>query len=364
MKNNIKDLNTIYAYTDENLMKKNNIKILINSLDNIINVNLSSSQMKLFRRYGINKINNNNKNINITDRDIILNDIENFRKYYNHFSFSLDLDTIKSIFKNNNISLDLLIRFVDSSDYLWLRALDQNMLQDGITSKTSMYNNILIDLKTKSIPKEIIYDYPISLLFKFLKVINKNNEYVSELDEVGSLDIFSNKLIELESKNYITREYYDIDEILNVDNFEDYYTYNGYCGNYLTYIAFKELLKFYLDGITIYKYQGKYYTYDQLQKVYNINSIEHSKFINDNLLEYTDNIDDAFGDIIKYHPEVIKLSCKCIEIQDPEGMTLSNYSDPLSKLKLIFKVKSIYGYNKIKLIKPIKPITMYLSDFL
>lgn len=118
MKNNIKDLNTIYAYTDENLMKKNNIKILINSLDNIINVNLSSSQMKLFRRYGINKINNNNKNINITDRDIILNDIENFRKYYNHFSFSLDLDTIKSIFKNNNISLDLLIRFVDSSDYL------------------------------------------------------------------------------------------------------------------------------------------------------------------------------------------------------------------------------------------------------
>lgn len=217
MKNNIKDLNTIYAYTDENLIKKNNIKVFINSLDNIIDVNLSSSKMRLFRRYGLNKI--NNENINITDRDIILNDIENFRKYYNHFSFSLDLETIKSIFINNNISLELLIRFVDSSDYLWLRDLPEYLLQEGIISKKNRYNNILIDLKTKNIPKEIIYDYPISLLFKFLKVNHLNKEYFIELNEVGSLDKFSNKLIELEKKDYITREYYNIDEILDVDSF-------------------------------------------------------------------------------------------------------------------------------------------------
>ena len=164
MKNNIRDLNTIYAYTDINLITKNIVKVLIFNLEYVINVKLTSSKMKLFKRYGLNKM-MNNKN-EILDRSLILSDIKNFRKNYNHYSFSKDLDQIKRIFTKYDISLELLYRYVDSSDYLWLRDLNENVLQSGILVDKNKYNNILIDLKTGSIPKEILYDYPISLLFK------------------------------------------------------------------------------------------------------------------------------------------------------------------------------------------------------
>jgi hypothetical protein len=54
MKNTIRDLNTIYAFINENLYKKNNITIKLINKDKKLNLNLSSSKMKLFRRYGIN----------------------------------------------------------------------------------------------------------------------------------------------------------------------------------------------------------------------------------------------------------------------------------------------------------------------
>jgi hypothetical protein len=118
MKNNIKDLTTIYAYTDINLIKLNTVKVLINNLDNIIDIHLTSSKMKLFKKYGLNKMMNRYEDIPLSDRNLILDDIENFRSHYDHFSFSKDLDQIKNIYKYNDISLELLYRYVDSSDYL------------------------------------------------------------------------------------------------------------------------------------------------------------------------------------------------------------------------------------------------------
>jgi uncharacterized protein (DUF4213/DUF364 family) len=103
MKNNIRDLTTMHAYTDINLMKKNIVKIFIYNLEKVIDVQLTSSKMKLFKRYGLNKMFNTNDSNDVLDRKLILNDINNFRKYYNHFSFSKDLDLIKRIYIHNNI---------------------------------------------------------------------------------------------------------------------------------------------------------------------------------------------------------------------------------------------------------------------
>lgn len=373
MKNNILNLNTVIAYTDIKLIKQNIVCVKITNVDGIITVKLNSSQLKLFKRYwwnnstlNINNHNNNPKYSKFVDRNLVLDDIKNFRKYFNEFSFAHDLDQLKRIFiNNNNLSIELLYRYVDASDYLWLKDLDESILHNGILINKNRYYNILIDLKTESIPKELIYDYPISLLFKFL--ITKSG-YLIELTEPGSLDKFFPMLLKLEEQGYISREYYDVDEILDLNGLftgEDYYEYNGYCGNYETYFAFKELLKVYLKGINIYSYNGKYYSYDQLKSNYDIYSFDHSKFVNDNLLEYTNDIDDALIDVIKYHPDVNTFTCQCIEVQDPVSEDPENFlMEPLAKLKLIFKVKSIEGKNKVINIKPLDTITMYLSDFL
>lgn len=152
----------------------------------------------------------------------------------------------------------------------------------------------------------------------------------------------------------------------NMEDCDDYYEYNGYCGNYETYFTFKHLLKLYLDGITIYNYKGKYYTYNQLKNVYDVKSLEHSKFINDNLLDYHKNIDDAYEDLINYHPEVVKVTCSCINVQNPEyteQKELNYIMEPLAKLKLIFIAKHIVTRNTKSVLNPFN-ITMQLSDFL
>lgn len=102
MKNNLRDLNTIYSYTDIHLIKNNIVKVFIQSLGKFIDVRLSSSKMKLLKRYGLYNMFNQNDH-NVLDRNLILEDINNFRKYYKGYSFSKDLDLIKRIFINNNI---------------------------------------------------------------------------------------------------------------------------------------------------------------------------------------------------------------------------------------------------------------------
>jgi hypothetical protein len=84
------------------------------------------------------------------------------------------------------------------------------------------------------------------------------------------------------------------------------------------------------------------------------------------MLEYHKDIDDAFEDVIKYHPEVVKVTCSCTNVQNPEFVErkeLSYIMEPLAKLKLIFVAKNIETENKKSIINPFD-ITMYLSDFL
>jgi|SRR5882757_6943407 len=120
MKNTIKNLNTIYAYTDEALSKKNIVLTLILNYG-YREVILTSSGIKMYKKSRNNQLNNylfNKEPSKTLNREVILKDIKNFRKYFNEFSFSHDLKDIKDIFINNNISMDNLISYIDSCDYL------------------------------------------------------------------------------------------------------------------------------------------------------------------------------------------------------------------------------------------------------
>lgn len=167
---------------------------------------------------------------------------------------------------------------------------------------------------------------------------------------------YSSQVDELINKDFISK-YNDIcegDPFLY--NYSDYTVYNGYCGNYETFFTFKELLAIYLYGINIFKYKGKYYSYKQFKNIYNIKSIEHSRFINDNMLEYHTNIDKAYEDLFKHSKEITILTCKCVDVSQ-EVDSNNVISDPLAKLTLTFKPIN----KEIKLSKEIK---LYLSDFL
>ena len=354
MKNTILNLNNYHIITSNDLLKQNKIIIKLNNSDELILINLSSSRLKLFLKYYKSSTYNKDINIEMLKRNIILEDIKNFRKYFNNYSLSYDLDKIKKIFIHNNISLETLNKYIDSVDYLWIKDLDENNLSNGVYTKRNKYNNILIDLKLESIPKEIIYNYPISLLFKFK--LDKKGKYtnIQDISDKAKLEkVYSSKVTELEDKDYISLYYeiYEDDPMLNayLDNYTEYSVYNGYCGNYETYYTFKELLKIYLEGINIYKYKDNYYSYNGIKNIYDIKSIEHSRFINDNMLEYHSNVDKAYEDLFKYNKEITTFTCNCINISenlDKEGYVI----DTLSNLKLTFNIKnSNIDNNKIEL---------------
>jgi hypothetical protein len=134
-----------------------------------------------------------------------LGDINNFIKYFNNYSFSLGLDQIKSIFIFNNLSLEELNRFIDTVDYFLITGLNESVLTNGIYTKRNKYNYILIDLKPESIPQELIFYYPISLLFKF-KLDRKGN--IHDLSEKNCLERkYAPKINELMDRNHMSLYY-------------------------------------------------------------------------------------------------------------------------------------------------------------
>src|SRR5258708_5098477 len=368
MKNtNIKNINNIIAYTNNILRQNKEVNIIINDLAQPITLKLLSSEFKLFLRYRFSKLTINetyNKLFSLSEallhfdsheyfqsldkkinRDTILNDINNFRKYYDYYSFSHKLEDIKTIYKNNDLSLELLNRYLDSSDYLFLKGLDLNKLNSSITTENNKYHNILIDLKTESIPKEFIYEFPISVLFKF--------DYLNSTGDIKNLD---KKYYIDEFISHVIREDSDI-----YDNFKLYYFNIDYLGNYETYKAFKDLLKLYLDGINIYYYKGKHYILEQLTNIYKFSLKKHKDFLLKHSLEFKTNKDLAILDVIKYHPEVVEITYKCKNILDPEDILL----DPLADLRLELVEKNSNHLNKkvYKITMPSDTITMKLSDF-
>jgi hypothetical protein len=96
--------------------------------------------------------------------------------------------------------------YIKTLEYLRLNNYHYINLSSGLTEDSNKYRNILVDLYYQNISNEFIFNIPISNLFGF---------------------------------NYIDDKPYNL--------------YKSYTGNYDTYVTLKELLKFYLDNITLYK---------------------------------------------------------------------------------------------------------------
>jgi len=290
------------------------ISIYASNFDKPKQIILNSSEMKLFKRYQYSSwaLFNTGENImpNFLSREATLRDIRNFRKNYNYFSLSKSHEEIKDIYINNNISLELLNKYIVSSDYLNLlgnKEFENNYidLQSGINLEANKYHNILIDLKDQSIPNGFIKNYPISLLFNFHIINNTPYEYISD-----------NSLLELDKINK-----------------------NDYFGNISTYYTFKDLLKLYLNRIHLIYYKGEYLTFKELCKIYDPNSLEHWNLLLDNEIDWEDDDEKEIHILraIFYHPEIIFVSFKCINIHDPKNLLLDPLGNLIIELELAFK---------------------------
>ena len=209
----------------------------------------------------------------------LLNDPTN---YYMDFSFTLTYSQIKDIFENKDyqLSINYLINYVDSKDYLYCLNHSNIDLSTGITDPKNKYKNILIDLKTQLIPEWALLNISIGDLFK----INK----------------LSTKL-------------------------EDYNSYEHYFGNINTYKTFKKWLKIYLDNISLYKNRGNVYNELQLSNVY----------------EFPDNLNKDYESnwfiLSKYDSNLTKLKYKCLSIEDPNDI----YKDSISEIKIKFILQNL-----------------------
>ena len=105
----------------------------------------------------------------------LLNDPTN---YYMDFSFTLTYSQIKDIFENKDyqLSINYLINYVDSKDYLYCLNHSNIDLSTGITENKNKYNNVLIDLRSMNIPKWALLDVPIGVLFKIPKLYRNLSE--------------------------------------------------------------------------------------------------------------------------------------------------------------------------------------------
>ena len=123
--------------------------------------------------------------------------------------------------------------------YLYIKALDYlrsnnyyNInLSNGLTEDSNKYRNILVDLYYQNISNEFINNITISNLFGF---------------------------------NYIDDKPYNL--------------FKSYTGNYDTYVTFKELIKIYLNDVTLYKYKGNVYNEFQLKNNYEYLDNSYKKY--------------------------------------------------------------------------------------
>ena len=108
----------------------------------------------------------------------LLNDPTN---YYMDFSFTLTYSHIKDIFDNKDYQLSIndLINYVDSKDYLYCLNHSNIDLSRGMTDPKNKYKNILIDLKTQLILEWALLNISIGDLFKINKLSTKLEDYNS-----------------------------------------------------------------------------------------------------------------------------------------------------------------------------------------
>lgn len=286
---------------------KNIVKIYYKNKEKYIK--LTDTQMKRFKLYYNTSLDFRTDELPLTKSQLKLEELINdSTNYYKDFCYTLTYNQIKKIYENkdNQLSIDDLINYIDSKDYLNILNHSNLDLNIGITSQDKKYKNVLIDLKNQLIPDWAILDVSIASLFKITKWINK-------------LDV-----ITLQEK---------IDTVKNIDS-----SYDNYFGNLETYTTLKKILKVYLDGIILYLYNGEILTYSEFKDKYDKTSDYYKNLKKIDLFEYT-----WVNSIADIDPEVPELEYRCVSVKDPKDFL----NDSLSKLEINLKLVNSYKNNKI-----------------
>lgn len=259
---------------------KNIIKISYKNKEKYIE--LTDSQIKRFKLYNNTSLDFRTDELPLTKSQLKLEELLNdSTNYYKGFSYTLTYDQIKKIYENkeNQLSIEDLINYIDSKDYLYILNHSNMDLNTGIINQNKKYKNVLIDLKNQLIPDWAILDVPVASLFKITKLFNK-------------LDI-----ITLQEKKDIVK---------TIDS-----SYENYFGNLETYTTLKKILKVYLDGIVLYLYKGEILTISEFMKKYNKTSKYYKNLKETDVFEYT-----WVNSIAELDPEVQELEYKCVSVKD------------------------------------------------
>lgn len=223
----------------------------------------------------------------------LLNDPTN---YYKDFCFTLTYNQIKDIFENDEYKLSVndLINYIDTKDYLYFLNHSNINLSLGITDPKNKYKNILVDLKNQKIPDWALLDISIEDLFKINKLSTKLDSYES---------------------------------------------YESYFGNEDTYSTFKKWLKFYIDNVLLYFYKDEVLTFSEFANKYNKENYYYK-----NLHINTKNHKGSWiNRIVELDPEVQELEYKCLSVKDHQDLS----KDSLSNLKIKLNLVNIHKNKKI-----------------
>ena len=181
----------------------------------------------------------------ITNNKLISNNLSELEisKLYNKIYNLSEFDIFKYIFVYDFIQDSL--------------GCNKFSLTEGITSNKNLYNNILIDLFYINIPFSIVFNLPISVVFK----IKQDGYEITDLtkSDIGKLKQLNNNKTygDLDLINYIYEEIKHYKHI-----------YKKYSGNSYTYYIFKLLTKLFLKEVYLYKFNGKVFSYKELINYY------------------------------------------------------------------------------------------------
>jgi len=227
---------------------------------------------------------------------------------------------------------------------IYMQNAYQNYLDELSKNNYKLKNTTLSSLEFKLLfdPKYCLTQFEIYLYIKALDYLRSNNYYHINLSKGLTEDNnkYRNILIDLYHQN-ISNEFIfntSISKLFGINYIDDkpYNLFKSYTGNYDTYATFKELIKIYLDDITLYKYKGNLYNELQLSNVY--------EYLNNSYKKYESN----WFILSKYDSNLIKLKYKCLSVEDPKDITVNSLSD--IKIKLILqnldsKYDSLYIIN-------------------
>jgi hypothetical protein len=205
---------------------------------------------------------------------------------------------------------------------------DKYKLTEGITKDNYKYKNILVDLYHKTIPSEILYVYPIGIVFNIKQIGYKHN-IIQDLTKTDINNYKNSKSIDLDFFGNFSSDSYFYQDMQQYRS-----TYSNYAGNSYTYYVFKQLVKLFLTEVYLYSYQGNILTYNELVNNYLEQIMNHP---NPSSVK-------SISELL-YLNEIIKIKYSCIKVEDPcqiDYFTLSDIHISLINVNKLSNFKDSY----------------------